>query len=207
MPGSGIIRRVWPIERERVRDHLLRLDPESRRLRFAGAVGPEQIEAHCAGLDWSHAVLLGYVAGGAIRGLGELLPTDADGVRAAEIAISVERRWRNRGVGGELMRRLIVAARNRLIARLDMLCLMDNGRMLRLARRFEGRLSFERGEARARIEPSWPTWWTLLEETLDAVSPAGGGKGGAPSRCEKEAPRPGMEETPQVTKVSWPRSC
>jgi hypothetical protein len=39
MAGSGIIRRVWPTERERVREHLLRLDAQSRRLRFAGLVG------------------------------------------------------------------------------------------------------------------------------------------------------------------------
>jgi hypothetical protein len=45
MVGSGVIRRLWPIERDRVRAHLLRLDQESRRLRFGGLVGRAQIEA------------------------------------------------------------------------------------------------------------------------------------------------------------------
>jgi GNAT superfamily N-acetyltransferase len=169
MVGPGVIRRLWPIERDRITDHLHRLDPESRRLRFGGLVGPEQIEAHRAGLDWRQAVIVGYLEAGELRGLGELLPIKGDGPRAAELAVSVEPRWQNRGIGTALLRRLIVAARNRLIGRLIMVCLIDNGRVLRMARRFEGRLQFDRGEALARIEPSWPTWWTLLEETLDAA--------------------------------------
>jgi hypothetical protein len=49
-----------------------------------------------------------------------------------------------------------------------MLCLIDNGPTLRLARRFEGRLSFGGGEVLARIAPLWPTWRTLIEETRNA---------------------------------------
>jgi GNAT superfamily N-acetyltransferase len=153
MVGPGVIRRLWPIEPDRVRAHLLRLDPESRRWRFGGLVGPAQIKAHCAGLGAAGAVLFGYVEDGRVRGLGELLPTGDGDERAAELAVSVERRWRNQGIGTRLLRRLIGAARNRLITRLYMICLIDNDPMLRLARRFEGRLSFERGEALARIEP------------------------------------------------------
>jgi ribosomal protein S18 acetylase RimI-like enzyme len=169
MAGRGVIRRLWPSELDRVRAHLLRLDPESRRLRFGGLVGPAQIAAHCAGLDWRAAVIVGYLEAGELRGLGELLLAPVSGVRSGELAVSVERRWRNRGIGTELLRRLITAARNRLIGRLDMICLIDNDRVLRMARRLEGRLSFEGGAALARIEPPWPTLWTLLEETLHAA--------------------------------------
>ena len=170
MVGPGVIRRLWPIERDRVIRHLSRLDPESRRLRFGGLVGPGPIAAHGTGLDWRRAVIVGYLEAGELRGLGELLPIEGDGPRAAELAISVESRWQNRGIGTALLRRLIVAARNRLIGRLTMVCLIDNQRVVRMARRFEGRLRFDRGEALARIEPPWPTWWTLLEETLDAAA-------------------------------------
>jgi GNAT superfamily N-acetyltransferase len=169
MVGRGVIRRLWPIELDRVRAHLLRLDTESRRLRFGGLVGPAQIAAHCAGLDSRGVVLVGYLEAGELRGLGELLLATASGVRSGELAVSVERRWRNRGIGTELLRRLITAARNRLIGRLDMICLIDNDRVLRMARRLEGRLSFEGGAALARIEPPWPTLWTLLEETIHAA--------------------------------------
>jgi GNAT superfamily N-acetyltransferase len=114
-------------------------------------------------------VIVGYLEAGELRAQGELLPITDDGMRAAEVAVSVEPAWQSRGIGTELLRRLIVAARNRLIGRLDMVCLIDNHRVLRMARRFEGRLDFDRGEALARIEPPWPTWWTLMEEALDAA--------------------------------------
>ncbi len=169
MIGSGVIRRLWPIEGERVRGHLLRLDPDGRRLRFGGLVGPAQIEAHCAGLDWRRGAIIGYLEAGAVRGVGELLPAAEGGSGTAELAVSVEPRWQNRGIGTALLRRLVVAARNRLIGRLTMVCLIDNHRAVRMARRFEGRLEIDRGEALARIEPPWPTWWTLLEETFDGA--------------------------------------
>jgi GNAT superfamily N-acetyltransferase len=197
MVGSGVIRRLWPIGRERVRDHLLRLDPESRRLRFGGLVGPAQIEAHCAGLDWRRAVIVGYFEAGEVRGLGELLPMTEDGGRGAELAVSVERSWQNRGVGTELLRRLIVAARNRLIGRLHMVCLIDNHRVLRMARRFDGNLKVDCGEALARIEPPWPTWWTLLEETLHAA-PVGRAAAARPGRRKKAAPRLGSRRQRRV---------
>jgi GNAT superfamily N-acetyltransferase len=211
MVGSGAIRRLWPIERDRVTRHLLRLDPESRRLRFGGLVGPERIRVYGAGLDWRQAVIVGYLEAGELRGLGELLPITGDGPRAAELAVSVESRWQNRGIGTALLRRLIIAGRNRLIGRLIMVCLMDNRRVLHMARRFEGRLKFDRGEALARIEPGWPTWWTLLEETLDAAP--------VPSRRriaagpKKAAPRLGSRRERRIQvgrkrlksrKVSWP---
>ena len=47
-----------------------------------------------------------------------------------------------------------------------MICLMDNGRAVRMARRLDGALEFHHGEAEARIEPPWPTPWTWLEELL-----------------------------------------
>ena len=60
-------------------------------------------------------------------------------------------------MGSALLRRLIVAARNRLFERLYMVCLIDNGPMVRMARRLESRLSIGQGEVEAWIEPLWPT--------------------------------------------------
>jgi len=66
-----------------------------------------------------------------------------------------------------LLRRVTRAARNRWIERLPMLCLLDNGRMVRLARPLDCRLSFEEGQIKATLELPWPTAWTLLEEGLE----------------------------------------
>ncbi len=166
MDESGVIRRLGSGEGAQIRDHLLRLDDEDRRLRFGGPAGPARIEAHCAALDPSRALVLGWLQAGQVRGLGELRPLPGSSPRAVEVAISVERPFQGRGIGGALLRRLTLAARNRWILRLHMLCLLDNGRMVRLARRQDSRLSFDEGQIEARIELPWPTGWTVLEEIL-----------------------------------------
>jgi GNAT superfamily N-acetyltransferase len=166
MATRSVIRRLWAGERDQVREHLLRLDSEDRVLRFGGYESAAQIAAYCERLDWSRVVVVGYLMGGEVRGLGQLELIRAGRPRAAEVAVSVERPFQNRGVGTALLRRLVLAARNRLIERIYMACLMDNGRAVRMARRLHGALQFHDGTAEARIEPPWPTPWTCLEELL-----------------------------------------
>jgi ribosomal protein S18 acetylase RimI-like enzyme len=166
MATRGVIRRLWAGEREQVRDHLLRLNSDDRMLRFGGYASDAHITAYCEKLDWSPLLVVGYVTGGEVRGLGQLEPIGAGWRRAAELAVSVERPFQNRGIGTALLRRLVITARNRLIERVYMICLMDNARALRMARRLDGALHFQQGEVEARIEPPWPTPWTWLEELL-----------------------------------------
>ncbi len=116
MATRGVIRRLWAGERDQVRDHLLRLDGEDRALRFGGYASTALIAEYCEKLDWSRALVIGYIAGGEVRGLGQLELIGAGWPRAAEFAVSVERPFQNRGVGTALLRRLVIAARNRLIA-------------------------------------------------------------------------------------------
>ena len=167
----GVIRRLWPFERAKIRDHLLRLDRDDRLLRFGGYVSAAQITAYCDRLDWDLVIVIGCVIGGEVRGIGELKPIGAGWPRAAELAVSVERPYQDRGIGTALLRRLVIFARNRLLDRLFMICLIDNGKALRMARRLDGALRFDHGEAEARIEPPWPTPWTWLEETLEFALP------------------------------------
>jgi ribosomal protein S18 acetylase RimI-like enzyme len=166
MATYGVIRRLWAGERDLVRAHLLRLDFEDRQGRFGGYVSASHIAAYCEELEWIRGLVLGYVVAGSVRGLGELKLIGNGSPRAAELAVSVERPFQNRGIGTALLRRLVVSARNRLIDRIHMVCLIDNGRAVRMARRLDGTLRFRHGEAEAIIEPPWPTPWTWLEEVL-----------------------------------------
>jgi ribosomal protein S18 acetylase RimI-like enzyme len=166
MAARGVIRRLWPVERVRVRAHLLRLERDDRVLRFGGYASDAHIAGYCERLDWSRSVVVGYVVRGKVRGLGQLALSDGASPRAAELAVSVEPAFQNRGVGTALLRRLVIAARNRLVERIYMVCLMDNSRAVRLARRLDGVLRFRDGEAEATIEPPLPTPWTWLEELL-----------------------------------------
>ena len=135
MAQSGTIRRLWSAEREQIRAHLLRLDEEDRRLTLRRLCSSARIAAYCAELGMTRGLVLGYVVAGRMRGIGELKPLPGRWPRAAEIAISIERPFQGRGIGSALLRRLVIVARNRLYERLCMVCLMDNGRMVRMARR------------------------------------------------------------------------
>jgi ribosomal protein S18 acetylase RimI-like enzyme len=93
-----------------VRDHLLRLERDDRLLRFGGYASVAQITAYCDRLDWNRGLIVGYVTRGKVRGIGELKLLGTGWPRAAELAVSVERRFQNRGIGTALLRRLVVPA-------------------------------------------------------------------------------------------------
>ena len=127
---GGVVRRLWPSDMPAFRDHLLRLDAPSRHDRFAMAVSDEFLANYaerCFGID---DVIYGYFVDGVMRGAGELrgvgLGLDKG---SAEAAFSVEVGWRRRGVGTELMGRIVQAARNRGAETLYMSCLARNRAM------------------------------------------------------------------------------
>src|SRR3954465_8227966 len=170
-PAAGVIRRLPPGERALLPGHFLRLSAEDRHLRFGGLAGEDRVRAYCARLDRPLAVVLGYFVDGVPRAVGELKPIAGTRPPAAELAVSVEAPFRGRGVGTELCRRLLVRARNRLIARVHMLCLLDNRRVQRIARGLGGALAFHPGEVEAEIGLPWPQPFSLAEEWLDEVPP------------------------------------
>ncbi len=180
-PPPGVIRRLRAFERGKIRDHLLRLDGDDRVLRFGGYASRALVEAYCDGLDWGRAIVIGYLIDGEVRAIGELKPMGDGWPRAGEVAVSVERPFRNRGVGTELLRRLVTMARNRFIETLWMVCLLENGTALHIARKVDSTLIVHQGTAEAHLELAWPNHLTLLAELLDeagavlkaALRPAG----------------------------------
>jgi GNAT superfamily N-acetyltransferase len=148
------------------RDHLLRLDAESRRNRFAGAVADEFVHDYAElafGLD---AVIHGFFLDGTLRGAAELRPIGRAGAHEAEAAFSIERPWQSHGVGSVLLERTLLAARNRGIRFLHMACLADNRRMQQLARKFDADLSFDFGSVVGEVATPRPTPMSLLREVL-----------------------------------------
>jgi hypothetical protein len=97
MAPPDVIRRLWAFERDKVRNHLLRLDADDRLLRFGGYASAARIVGHCEQIDWSRALILGYAIGDEVRAIGELEPIGPGWPRAAELAVSVERPFQSRG--------------------------------------------------------------------------------------------------------------
>ena len=129
---GGTIRKLWIGEADIYREHLLRLDVDSRRNRFGGAVSDDLIRMFVDQSDGLSAVLHGYFVDGNLRGVGELRLFGSPMSETAEAAFSIEKPWQSHGVGSALLERTILAARNRGIKHLHMMCLPDNRRMQQL---------------------------------------------------------------------------
>ena len=161
----GLVRKLWTGEIDQYREHLLRLDPQSRRNRFGGGVSDERIRRHVASATATNCVLHGFFVGGTLRGASELrLIGSSLFARKAEAAFSVELPWQSHGIGSALLERTMLAARNRAIVHIHMACLADNKRMQQLARKFEAQLSFDLGSVVGAVENPRPTALSLLRE-------------------------------------------
>jgi GNAT superfamily N-acetyltransferase len=166
LPEGGVIRKLWIGETAKYRDHVLRLDPDSRRNRFAGGVSDDFVR-HYADLSTSlDSVVHGFFIGGMIRGVAELRPLGTQLPGQAEAAISVEKPWQSHGVGSALLRRTLLAARNRGFRHLHMACLADNRRMQQLARKFDAELSFDFESVVGEVASSRPTPLSLMRELM-----------------------------------------
>jgi GNAT superfamily N-acetyltransferase len=164
---GGVIRRLASADATAFREHLLRLDAESRYDRFGMAVSDDflrQYSERSVGLD---DVMYGFFIDGTLRGAGELRRLGVGQARLAEAAFSVERPWRRRGVGREMMRRIVRAARNRRAQTLYMSCLSRNAAMQSLAREFSAQLRFEPGEAPGAPAIAAPSAFSLLYDAFD----------------------------------------
>ena len=163
---GGVIRKLWAGEAHKYREHLLRLDPESRNNRFGGGVSDDFIIGY---LDLSislDSVVHGFFVDGQLRGAAELRTLAASPEEGAEAAISIEKNWQSHGVGSALLERTILAARNRGIKNLHMTCLANNRRMQQLARKFDADLTFDFGSVVGEVEAPYPTPMSIWREAV-----------------------------------------
>ena len=161
-PGS--IRKLWPADRPAFRDHLLRLDGESRRLRFGAPVADSFVNDYARTAFRLDTIMIAHFEGQKIRAAAELRGLSFAFTPAAEAAITVETAWRNRGLGSQLMDRLLISAQNRNVSQIYMICLRDNGAMQHVAQKFGARLRFAQDEVVGKLDPAWPTPASLIQE-------------------------------------------
>jgi GNAT superfamily N-acetyltransferase len=163
---GGTIRKLWIGETDLYRDHLLRLDPISRRNRFSGAVTDDFIRRYVSITNCLDAVIHAFFVNGTLRGAAELRPLGAVLPREAEVAFSIEASWQSHGVGTALLDRTLLAARNRGFKLLHMACLADNQRMQQLASKFSAELSFDYGAVIGELEAPHPTPLSVMQEIV-----------------------------------------
>lgn len=163
---SGRFRKLGTADRDAFRDHLLRLDRDSRHMRFGHGVTDSFIRVYADVAISVDGVSHGYFADGRLRAVAELRQSSAMAPDMAEAAFSVEAGWQNAGLGTGLMRRLVVSARNRGIRRVVMYCLLENGRMRAVAAKHRAVMHIEAGSVVAEIDPPAISLLSLMREAM-----------------------------------------
>jgi GNAT superfamily N-acetyltransferase len=152
LPANGTIRTLTAREMPLLREHLLRLDPASRRDRFNGAADEGFIESYAERCVADGTVVIAYVEDGKVLGAAELHQPDPSPDGMPEIAFSVERSARRKGVGSVLFRRLIAEAEGRGYESLRITTGYSNEAMRALAHKFGAHLTFRQGESTGSID-------------------------------------------------------
>lgn len=167
---GGHYRKLWHVERDELRDHFLRLDAESRRMRFGGEVADDYIKEYAAGALDKNCRIWGFFGPrGNLRGTGELKRFEEQ-PEIAEAAFTVEPAYTGQGIGTGLFHHVILSARNLGIRHLYLNCLSENQVMQAIARKFNAELDFDHGEVLGDLIPPSRTPLTRLEEAIEDSS-------------------------------------
>lgn len=164
---AGSTRKLFVTEYHKYRDHLLRLDGESRRMRFGMIVDDEFITAYARRLADMKSIVYGHIIGGEVRAAAELRPLGPNMHGDAEAAFSVEKPFQDSGIGTELLGRVVRAARNRSITRVYMNCLAENRKMQRIAKKFDAVLQFDQGDVVGRVAPASAHGFSIWREAVE----------------------------------------
>ena len=144
-----LIRELTRAERPALLEHFLALETEDRRLRFGVPPGDSALRQYVEGIDFDRDAVFGVADDELrLRGVAHVARNGAH----AELGISVLEGYRGGGIGGALLARAHLRARNWGAPALFMHCLTENAAMMRLARRQGMEIVTEAGEADAWLK-------------------------------------------------------
>ncbi len=165
--GVAVTRKLWPSERQAFLDHLLRLDPDTRRQRFGSSVNDGFLIRYAETTFGVGGLVYAYLEDDIVRGAAELRGPDDARDRRAEAAFSVEAGWRQRGIGSALFASLIRAAGNRRVSVLDIVCLPHNQAMRNLAAKFDVEVTLQPDGITGSLRIDRPSVASLAAEAVD----------------------------------------
>jgi GNAT superfamily N-acetyltransferase len=143
------VRELSRLDRTAMEQHFLALDAEDRRLRFGIGLLDAAVLDYVARIDFDRDAAFGvYDDDLLLLGVAHL----ARGRRHAELGVSVLAGQRGRGIGGALLHRAHLHARNWGERALFMHCLAENRAMMHLARRQGMAIGMDGSEADAWLE-------------------------------------------------------
>lgn len=161
------IRALHERHRQRIEQHLLRLNARDRYLRFGYPASDERIHAYVQSLDFRRDEVFGiFNRRLQLVAMAHLAYAEPPGSQPqptepmAEFAVSVLQQARSRGYGARLFDHAVMHARNRQTARLLIHALSENTAMLRIAHSAGATVQRDGVEADA--------WLTLPPETISS---------------------------------------
>ena len=168
--AEGAFRTLTAGQLSALRDHLQRLDQQSRYDRFNGFVDSAFIDRYVARCTGDGTVVFAYPEDGVIRGAAELHRPDSDDAASLpEVAFSVEASWRGMGIGTTLFKRLIEGARRLGYKHLRITTGAQNDAMRALAHKFDAHLSFRQGESTGTIDLDSAQVMSIVPEAQPAA--------------------------------------
>jgi RimJ/RimL family protein N-acetyltransferase len=163
---NTVVRKVLPIEYEKYRDHLLKLNRQSRYLRFGYHANDVMIHQLCDRInqDKDHHILF-CVEDSDLQFIG--ICHIALGEKEMELAFSVLDEYQGNGIGNALMRRAIAWCRTNKILKGVMVCLSNNEPIRHLCKKYGMNMESELGETIAQFTLDNPDSMTYFQESTD----------------------------------------
>jgi len=166
------IRSLAARHRPLILDHLLKLGPEDRHLRFGVTTSDDQIRRYVASIDFEHDEVFGIFDRRlrliAVAHLAYPPPRPATDKRpiVVEFGVTVLPEARGKGYGNRLFQHSILHARNRGVHALFIHALTENAAMLKIAAKAGATLEYDGPDAEAWLKLPADTVRTHLDETL-----------------------------------------
>ena len=145
---KALTRELHADERPQLLAHLLALDAEDRRLRFAHALSDDGVRHYVEGIDLSRGAVF-VVTDAILRSLAR--PTSRARTDMPNLAFPSCRGTGAKVVGGALLERCAARARNWGMRVMFMNCLVENAAMMHLARKQDLKIAVSGAEAEAFV--------------------------------------------------------
>lgn len=149
------IKQLSAFNREKVKEHFLRLDEDSRRSRFCSTMNDASIEAYVNKLDFHNNGIFGIFNNNLdIIGLGEcIFYNEKKGTNiSGEVAFSVEKSYQGKKLGNQLMRRVVQYANMNNLKELKMYFLKNNSATFHLAKKYNFKMEHYSSEISGTVK-------------------------------------------------------
>ena len=154
-----------------ITQHFLRLDRKTRSARFGAIVKDAVIKNYAEHVIGADTLVFGAFVDGELRAIGELRGLLKTCPQNAELALSVEPDWQDKGIGSTLFSRLMSASQNRGITTLHVFFSDENKIMQSIAARYHPEVTLSGGQIEATIDPPWATPLSYAREVAeDAIA-------------------------------------